>query len=262
MSPSAALPLAGLRIVVTRPAAQADALCEAIAARGGVPVRFPVMAIEGLADTSALRELAGRLEDYDVVFFVSPNAVRHALEVILAQRPWPPQLAVATVGKGSERALASHGLTTVIAPAEGYDSEAVLALPAFAPSAIDGKRVLVLRGDGGRELFGDTLRARGAQVDYLSCYRRTLPLVEPAVLRELAERGEIDALTLSSTEGVRNLLGLLGGTLPAAVAALPLFASHERIAAAARQAGFADVHPCAPGDDGLLGALERHFTVN
>ncbi len=259
MAAAAPLPLAGRRVLVTRPAEQADALCEAIAERGGTAVRFPVMAIEALQDDGALRELAGRLDDFDLAFFVSPNAVRHALRSLLALREWPAGLAVSMVGKGSERALAEYGFTRIIAPDSGFDSEAVLALPEFAPSAVRGRRVVVFRGDGGRDLLGDTLRAHGAEVEYVTCYRRGMPTVAPDVLVELAERKELDAISLTSTEGVRNLVALLGGALPAALARVPVFASHPRIADAARRAGFAAVLDTAPGDAGLLDALAAHF---
>ncbi|THF64423.1 uroporphyrinogen-III synthase [Pseudothauera rhizosphaerae] len=262
MPQTAPQPLAGLRILVTRPAAQADALCEAIAAHGGTPVRFPVMAIEALADTSALEDLADRLGTFDLAFFVSPNAVQHALRAILARRAWPAGVAVATVGKGSERALAEHGFTGVIAPDSGFDSEAVLALPAFAPEAVRGRRVVVFRGDGGRDLLGDTLRERGAEVEYVTCYCRALPPVEPALLQGLAERGELDAISLTSSEGVRNFLTLFGGELPPALARIPVFASHPRIAEQATLAGFSRVIATEPGDDGLLAALEAHFDTS
>lgn len=259
MSADGLLPLAGRRVVVTRPARQADALCQEIARRGGVPIRFPLMAIEPLEDPSALHALAARLEDFDYAFFVSPNAVEHALKVLSKVRDWPARVAVATVGAGSERALAEHGFDRVIAPKSGFDSEAVLALPAFAPQAIRGRRVVVFRGDGGRELFGDTLRERGAEVEYVTCYRRTRPQVAPQLLQELAARAELDALSLTSSEGVRNLIALLGGELSPELAAVPVFASHPRIAAQAGLAGFARVIETAPGDAGLLDALQTHF---
>ncbi|WP_408003473.1 uroporphyrinogen-III synthase [Pseudothauera nasutitermitis] len=253
------LPLAGRRIAVTRPEEQAGALCEAIAARGGTALRFPVMAIEGLADPAALHAVADRLDEFDLAFFVSPNAVRHALGAILARRAWPSGVIVSTVGKGSERTLAEYGFQQVIAPDSGFDSEAVLALPAFAEQAVRGRAVLVLRGDGGRDLLGDTLRARGARVEYVTCYRRVLPKVDADTLRSAAVRGELDAISLTSSEGVRNLLDLLGGALPAALAGVPAFASHPRIADAACEAGFARVIDTPPGDAALLDALAAHF---
>lgn len=259
MTAPAAGPLAGRRVVVTRPAEQAEVLCAAIAARGGEAVRFPVLAIGPAAQPAASAALAARLDQFDLAFFVSPNAVDHALDALLPLRAWPPRLRVATVGKGSERALARRGFDAVIAPSSGFDSEAVLALPEFAADAVAGRRVVIFRGDGGRDLLGDTLRERGAAVEYFTCYRRYRPALDPAPLIAAAGRGELDALSLTSSEGVRNLAAMLGERGLAALRHVTVFASHPRIVEAARAVGFARIVETAPGDEGLLQALEAHF---
>lgn len=261
MAGMAGKPLTGRHVVVTRPAAQAASLCEAIAARGGIPVAFPVLAIGALEDTSALDAAAARLDRFDLAFFVSPNAVEHALTAILARRSWPSGLLVATVGKGSERALHEFGFAHVVAPVSGFDSEAVLELPEFRADAIDGRHVVIFRGDGGRDLLGETLRARGARVDYVTCYRRYRPALDPAPLVELARRGRLDALTLTSSEGVANLVAMVGATGLDVLRPVAMFVPHPRIAAHARAAGFTRVIETPPGDDGLLGALEAHFLL-
>jgi uroporphyrinogen-III synthase len=161
-------PLRGRSIVVTRPAGQADSLCAALAALGAEPLRFPLLTISPVADPAPLEAVARRLAEFELAFFVSPNAVNFALDVMLPVAPWPAELRVATVGKGSEAALAARGFTRVIAPQSGFDSESVLALPAFQAPALTGRRVLILRGDGGRDLLGDTLSARGAIVEYIT----------------------------------------------------------------------------------------------
>lgn len=255
----AVLPLAGRRIVVTRPAAQADALCDAIRAAGGEAVSFPVLAIAAVEDDASLRAVLDRLDDFDLAFFVSPNAVEYGLAAVRARRAWPPHLAVATVGKGSERALARAGFEHVIAPASGFDSEAVLALPEFAEAAVRGRRILIFRGDGGRDLLAEVLRARGAEVVHAGCYRRYRPALDPALLLAPAARGELDALLFTSSEGVRNLAAMVGEGGLKALGAVAVFASHPRIAEQARAAGFATVIETEPGDDGLLRALAGHF---
>lgn len=252
-------PLTGRHVVVTRPEGQAESLCAAIEAQGGVAVRFPVLAIGAVEDRGELDRCIAQLDDFDIAFFVSPNAVRHALEAVLARRVWPPRLKVATVGRGSERALAGFGFSEVIAPQDGFDSEAVLALPAFQTAAVAGRRVVIFRGDGGRDLLGETLRERGANVDYVTCYRRYRPEASPLPLLALADQGQLDAITLTSSEGVDNLVGLLGRAGMARLGDVPLFASHPRIAARARAAGFVHVVETPPGDDGLLAALASHF---
>lgn len=251
--------LQGRRIVVTRPQAQAEKLCEDIMVRGGEPVRFPVLAISPAADDSDLLAAVARLDEFDLAFFVSPNAVQYALEFIMARRSWPAHVAVATVGKGSERVLGKFGFDRVIAPRSGFDSESVLALPEFAADAIAGRNVAIFRGDGGRNLLGETLVARGAQVHYVTCYRRHCPDIDPFPLLQRAQRGEIDAITLTSSEGVHNLVEMVGRGGLEALTAIPVFAPHPRIAGFAREAGFTDVVETAPGDAGLMEAIEARF---
>ncbi|NMG73216.1 uroporphyrinogen-III synthase [Aromatoleum diolicum] len=251
--------MSGRHIVVTRPAGQADSLCAAIAARGGIALRFPVLAIGAVADVTALEGIADRLDAFDLAFFVSPNAVRYALEPILAHRAWPAHLRAATVGKGSERALAEFGFAHVIAPQSGFDSEAVLALDEFQRESIAGRNVVIFRGDGGRDLLGETLREREASVEYVTCYRRYCPDLDPASLLDLAAHGHLDAITLTSSEGVPNLLTMVGEAGWQLLKHVAVFAPHPRIVAHARAAGFLRVIETPPGDEGLIAALESHF---
>lgn len=253
--------LSGRQIVVTRPAGQAEGLCSEIASRGGVPQRFPLLAIAPPYDTAEMDAAIDSLDGFDLAFFVSPNAVRLALEFILARRAWPARVAVATVGKGSERELNAFGFKDVIAPQSGFDSEAVLALAPFQAAAVRGKRVVVFRGDGGRDLLGATLRERGAEVVYATCYRRYCPKLDARPLIESARRGSLDAITVTSSEGVPNLVALLGEDGMAALREVPLFAPHPRIAGIAGGAGFSNVHLTDSGDAGLLRALEAHFNA-
>jgi uroporphyrinogen-III synthase len=255
----AARPLAGRHIVVTRPEHQAQTLAQGIAAAGGTPLVFPVLAIFDVTDLQPLISVGERLDAFDLAVFISPNAVNKALNVLLARRTWPPGLAVATIGKSSERELARHGFEGVIAPQGRFDSEALLELPALAAAAMRGRRVVIFRGDGGRELLGDTLIARGATVEYVECYRRERPNADCAPLMKLWARGELDAITVTSSEGLRNLFDMVGPLGQQWLRKTPLFVPHERIAEEAARLGLGELHPTAPGDDGLLGALVEHF---
>lgn len=258
MDAAAAGPLAGRNIVVTRPAGQATHFAEALVAQGAHPVLFPVLAIGDVADTTPLLDAAIRLEQYDWAMFVSPNAVEKALQVILAQRQWPAGVRVATVGKSSEAALARHGIRDVVAPQQRFDSEALLALPEFADVA--GRRVVIFRGDGGRDLFGDTLTARGAQVDYVTCYRRTQPALDPAPLLRLWGEGKLDAMTVTSSEGLRNLYAMVGKLGQGWLKRTPTFVPHARIAEQARALGLHQVIETGPADAGLLAGLLEYFS--
>lgn len=260
-----ALPLAGRHIVVTRPAQQAGPLRAAIAAAGGIAVAFPVLEIHPL--DAAQEVLLGRMlervcaGEFDLAIFVSPNAIAHSFAVLeRCGLHWPADLPVAVVGKGSERALAERGIgqTQVIAPQTRFDSEGLLALPEMQD--VRGKRVIIFRGDGGRELTASTLRERGATVEYITCYRRSAPSGDAAELLRLWQDGRLDAITMTSSEGLRHLYALLGEAGRALLETTPLFAPHQRIAEAARHLGLPRVIATAAGDAGLLQELNRYFS--
>ena len=149
------VPLSGLNIVVTRPREQAVSLAQRIEQQGGNAVLFPLLEISPVADAKPLRTLIARLPEFNLAIFISPNAVRYGMEAILAVGAIPPALKIATVGQGSARALRDLGVEKIIAPQDRFDSEALLALPELQQVA--GWRVIIFRGDGGRELLGDSL---------------------------------------------------------------------------------------------------------
>lgn len=254
---AAAGALVGRHIVVTRPAGQAAHLAEALVNLGARPVLFPVLAIFDIEDRQPLLDAALRLDGIDLACFVSPNAVDKALSVMLADGAWPASLCAATVGRSSELALARFGVTEVIAPREHFDSEALLELPQLRDMA--GKRVIIFRGDGGRELLGDTLRQRGATVEYVTCYRRGRPDLDPAPLLKLWSEGRLDAVTVTSSEGLRNLVDMVGKLGQTWLKKTPLFVPHQRIAALARAIGCRDILLTGPGDEGLVAGLLEYF---
>jgi uroporphyrinogen-III synthase len=251
------LGLAGRRVVLTRPAGQAAHLAALIRAAGGEPVLFPALEILDAGDLRPLAALVGRLDAFDLAIFVSANAVDKALALVQAQRAWPVGLRVATVGRGSERALKRHGFAAVIAPSGRFDSEALLDQSEL--KAVAGKRVVIFRGDGGRELLGDTLAARGAVVEYAECYRRGRPKADTAPLLALWQRHELDAFTVTSSEGLANLHDMLGVAGRRCLQQTPLFAPHERIAAAARALDVETVVLTGAGDEGLVAGLVSFF---
>jgi uroporphyrinogen-III synthase len=250
-------PLAGLGIGVTRPAHQAQALAALIRAAGGVPVICPVLEIQDMEDLGPLMALIDRLETFDLAIFISPNAVAKAMNLIQARRMLPSGLRIAAVGKASARELAKFGVTQVIVPERRFDSEALLALPALQDVA--GKRVVIFRGDGGRELLGDTLVARGARIEYAECYRRTRPRGGAEILLRAWARNELAAITVTSSEGLHNLFDMVGSLGRQWLKKTPLFVPHERIAASARELGLHQVIVTEPGDEGLVRGLVAWF---
>ncbi|KAB2927877.1 MAG: uroporphyrinogen-III synthase [Dechloromonas sp.] len=250
-----ASPLAGRTVVVTRPLAQTGALAAAIEAAGGTPLIFPLLEIGPADDPQALHEAAARLDQYSWAVFISPNAVDYALPALLARAPWPATLRPAAVGQGTVRALAAHGIAGCLAPTERFDSEALLALPELAGERVAGHRVAIFRGDGGRELLADTLRQRGATVDCITCYRRSPPSAGSRPLLAAWRAGCLDALAVSSSEGLRHLLALLDEEGRNYLQGTPLFVPHARIAETARELGLRNIILSDAADTGIMAAL-------
>lgn len=252
-------PLTGKNIVVTRPAHQARELAAMIDAAGGAATLFPVLEIRDLDDLKPLLAVVARLDEFDLAVFVSPNAVSKAMPLITAHRALPSGLRYAAIGRGGVNELARFGVSDVIAPARRFDSEALLELPELRD--MRGKRVVIFRGDGGRELLGDTLKARGASVEYAECYRRAKPDLDATPLLESWARKELDAVTVTSSEGLRNFHEMIGARGRQWLRETPLFVPHPRIAEVARELGLARVIVTEPADEGLVKNLAEFFAT-
>lgn len=193
-------PLSGRGVLVTRPREQSRELVEAIRNAGGIAIAFPVIEIVPRPGEDVARDAAA-LPDPDIVVYVSTNAVEHGF-ALHADR----DARVAAIGPATAAAIERAGGRVDIRSEQGFDSEALLETEALLE--VDGKRVRIVRGEGGRELLGDSLRERGAEVDYLAVYRR-LPVERSAAdLRELLEfwsGGGIAAVVVMSVETFTNL---------------------------------------------------------
>jgi uroporphyrinogen-III synthase len=249
--------LAGINILVTRPSNQAGELAEKVRLAGGNPVLFPVLEIKDTNHPGPLLDAIARLDEFHLAIFISPNAVEKAMARINATRKFPPGLTVVAVGQGTRNALRRFGVHNVTMPSGRFDSEALLELPEL--SEVTGKHILIFRGDGGRELLGETLLKRGATVIYVECYRRVRPEADTAPLLRAAARGELDAIIITSSEGLRNLWDMVGEAGQACLKNSCLFVSHERIAQTASSLGFTRVILTAPGDNGLLEGISNYF---
>lgn len=247
---AAGLPLQGVGVLVTRPVDQARQLAQLIVGAGGEAILFPVLEILDAADLRPLHALIDRLDEFDFAIFISPTAVGKAMNLIRARRELPPQLAIAAIGKGSRRELERCGVHQAIAPPQQFDSEGLLALPEFQDMC--GQQVVIFRGEGGREVLGNTLRERGAHVEYAECYRRGKPALDAAPLLHRWARGEIDAVTVTSGESLHNLFEMLGKLGQQWLKKTPLFVPHPRIAETARSLGLEQIMVTAAGDEGLL----------
>lgn len=196
--------LGGAGVLVTRPAQLAGELIEAVTAAGGEPFAFPVIDIVARPTDAVAAELAG-LAPADVIVFVSRNAVAYGLEALRGSAA-----RIAAVGPATARALEAAGHAVDVVPASGFDSEHLLAHPALEDVA--GKRVRIVRGDGGRELLAETLTQRGATVDYVAVYRRTRHRFDAEELDDVSKRivdGRLRFVTAMSVGTLDHLLGAL-----------------------------------------------------
>ncbi|HYS65480.1 MAG TPA: fused uroporphyrinogen-III synthase HemD/membrane protein HemX [Paraburkholderia sp.] len=263
---------AAFTVVITRPAGQSSELAARLAAAGIVTLDFPLIDIAPVADDTPLRAALASLERYALVVFVSPNAIDHAFAYSGAI--WPHALPIGVVGPGSVQALVRHGVAApahnVISPPSGtdddsarFDSEGLFAAldTALGAANLEGKRVLIVRGDGGREWLAERLREAGAEVETVAAYRRLVP--EPSIgawarVHELLA-GAPHAWLLTSSEGVRNLHELAQEHLTADELAqlkhATLVTPHPRIAQTARALGFDSITVSGAGDERIARAL-------
>ena len=247
--------LAGRTVLVTRPARQTAALVRTIQSAGGEAFVFPALEIEAVPAPDLSASLA-QLATADIVIFISPNAAQFGMAAI---RVLPAASRIFAVGPGTARVLQAQGISDVVTP-DGQDSEALLALPQLQD--VKDKRVVIVRGVGGRPLLAESLAARGAVVHYLECYRRVRPTADAAPLLARWHAGGIDAVTITSAETLHNLAALLGEGGAPLLATTPLFAPHEKIAEAARRFGIARVIATPGGDAGLVEGLINWFRNN
>jgi len=251
--PRAPGPLEGIGVIVTRPQRQAATFASRIAALGGAPIIWPAIVILPPPDRGPLERAHASLADYDIAIFVSANAVEFGAPP--AGR-WPAHIVTYALGPGTAEALAGAGIANAQVPVTSLDSEGLLELPSLAD--VTGKRIVIFRGEGGREFLGNTLRARGASVDHVPCYRRVAPQSGAEGLVDAMREGRAHALTLTSSEGLDNLVAAVGPVGCQLIARLPVFAAHPRIAERAREHRLRAIET-AGGDGGMLAGLLEWF---
>lgn len=254
--------LDNLHIVVTRPLKQAGQARDKLQAAGASVSLFPLLEIAPVASANTVRQQLSNTHHYDCVIFISTNAVEYAcalggdefLSNLHACR-------IGAIGKRTAEALNSKYIPVHLLAESGFTSEDFLALSAL--ETVNKQNFLIIRGEGGRELLAETLRQRGAQVDYTDVYRRICP--DDSTAEKLAlqyQQQQIDIIALTSSESLHNLLALTSNTKINNTKWLKqtaLLVGSQRIAEDARQAGFmADIIVASdPGDHSMQTALIR-----
>ncbi|MEY8205834.1 MAG: uroporphyrinogen-III synthase [Bermanella sp.] len=231
-------------LLFTRPQGQGEDLVQALDAAGWHCVRQPLLKImpftpqQGSA-FQAIKSNIMNLDRYDVVISVSGNASAQAVEWIDQYWPQMPQ-GIHWLAVGPSSAAAFKALGIEVATPPGNHSEGLLALPALQQMA--HKKVLILRGQGGRELLANTLRERGAEVDYCELYQRqAIPFAAGQLATLLRER-QIHYALITSGEMAEQL----AQQLPSAAQRLDLqlIVPSKRIQDMATTLGFSRVAVC------------------
>jgi uroporphyrinogen-III synthase len=249
-------PLARIGVLVTRPEHQSQRVAELIRSLGGEPLLFPAMEIVAQPD-DATAPVLKRLAQFDLAIFTSPNAARLAMQRIAQAGGLPAGVRVAALGPGSAAELKKSGVREMITPEADFDSEALLDALSGLPFA--GKSVVIFRGQGGRELLGESLRQRGAEVEYVECYRRARPQRDLAELMPLWRQGRLRACLATSSEIVINLFDMAGEACRPWLCQTPMFVSHPRVAATAFAYGVHTVFVAGTGDEALASGMETWF---
>ena len=229
--------LKGARVLVTRPAHQAENLSRLIEERGGVAVRFPTLAIVSLDDSSGIQSTLAHVDKYQWLVFISANAVTmygyysdsDKMEKFKSVR-------IAAIGKATAQALVLAGLPVDLVPEAGYNSEALLAMPQM--QQMNGQRCLIVRGEGGRDELAVALRSRGANVEYLDVYKRTVPVIDSSQVNLLIAQDKLDVITVTSGEALQNLLIMLEEKNHQRLFEVPLVVVSDRIRQIAADIGF------------------------
>ena len=245
--------LEGLGIVITRPRAAAEPLARDLEREGARPFVFPALAIEALPASPALDGVLALLPRCRLAIFVSANAVEHGLAHARRGGPWPEGVRVAAIGEATAQALRNSGFRDVISPRDRHDSEALLALDPL--KSLGGERIVIFRGQGGREALKETLEARGAFVTYAECYRRVCPAADAAPLLQAWSRGEVQAVSVLSRETLENFMTLVGAQGESMARATTLVVPHEAVGAHPAARRFARTIVSPPGNDGLVKSL-------
>jgi uroporphyrinogen-III synthase len=250
-------PLSGRGIVITRPREHAPALAERIRGAGGDPILFPTIEILPPENSETISGVIASLERFQLAIFISPTAVERGLGMVSARRAWPGNLRVAAVGKGTAGALEDRGFRDVVSPPGEGDSEALAALAGLRD--LRGSSVVIFRGQGGREWLRSELQARGARVEYAECYRRVRPEADARPLLARWQSGGVEAVSITSGEGLVNLFAMLGPTGGRYLRATPVFVPHPRIELAARQHDIRQIVVTGRGDECTVAEMAAFF---
>ena len=255
--------MATLSVLVTRPEGQGQALADKLLADGLDVLLFPTLKIQPKALTPTEQQCVECLERYSHVICVSANAAKMGVALLADYWPqWPVEQQWVAVGPATYDAMQGWGLAEVLLPTGASHSEGVLALDSL--ESLDDKKVLILRGVSGRELLADTLRERGAVVDYVELYERKVPEITqlglPNKLPEWLYSDAKKVIVVTSGDGLKNLITMASGQ-ERELLMTSLVVVSQRLADFAKQQGFVTVRVAnGASDDAIASCINNNRT--
>lgn len=245
------------RILVTRPKHQADHLCGLITANGGQAIAYPTIEIQPVKKPDKILVRSNSLNDFDYIVFVSRNAVMVAFDQYSSLVSLPEHIKVFAIGASTAQTLTSLNIANVIHSGLQADSEALLDLSEMQQERLTGKKILIVRGSGGREHLADNLKNRGALVDYAEVYKRCLPEYDIKHSHNIWQNTKPDAIVVTSNDGLKNLVHLTSEIDQQHLFTTPLVLMSSRSDSLAKELGFISITSIATdkNDEGLMTAL-------
>lgn len=240
-------------ILITRPNGREKHLRQLIENAGGHVIHYPVIDITPppKPNIKQLMLMRDTLHSFTMAIFISPTAVEQSL---LYFPVLPEHFIIVAIGSKTRDALQQQQLNVDI-EASSHNTESLLNDSQFQISNIEGQRILIFRGNGGRALLGDTLIQRGAQVRYVETYQRQLP-PEPSLTRQ--QLNTLTAICISSYEGLDNLITLVDDT--SLMLDIPLIVPSQRAHTRAQQHGFKNIIDASNAtDEATMTVLSEYF---
>lgn len=251
---SANASLAGKTVIVTRPLAQAQNILQSLEVNLASTVHFPVISISAANDSATIKKQFCALANYQIVIFISANAVHYAMKVTRALDITFDNVTLVAIGPATKAALESYDFQVSIMPTSGFTSEALLNEAAL--QNLSQQNILIVRGEGGREQLRQTLESRHAKVDYAEVYQRQMPATRNPV--ELSQLSSAEtAVLLYSAESAQNLWSLCNPNEQQWLTTVTFIVGSARISDAVATLGIAKDSIIAenPSDEAMLAAL-------
>lgn len=240
-----------MAVLITRPDERGKQLVAMLNQSGIVALHLPLFTLEAGDELVQLPAQLNQLNSGDYVLAVSKSAVDFAAETLKATGfHWREDLHFFTVGRGTAQHFACQSERNIRYPLESETSEGLLQLPEMQD--LQGKQILILRGNGGRAFFREQAESRGAQVSLLECYRREPIVYNNEEQISLCKRAGVDTIVATSLEILQALMDFVPQNEQDWLKSCRLITVSPRIARAAKQGGWQDIRLSPKADNPSL----------